>query len=230
MPKKILIIEDDIITSRNISMYLTNQGFECRQALNATTALELVRKYSPDLIILDVLLPDGNGLQLCNVLRQETDTLILFLSCCEEEQDKIRGLAAGGDDYITKPFSLAELAARIKAFFRRQGIAYEIHPSNRILEFPGLTIDLAKSMALVNESRLDLTAKEFQLLARLARNPGWTYSSEQLFQFVWGTDAIDTRTLTVHINRLRKKLGQVSNGREYIVTVWGTGYKFNDEL
>ena len=230
MKKKILIIEDDFITSRNICLYLTNQGFECQQALNANTALTLVRQDPPDLILLDIILPDANGLRLCKVLRQETDTLIIFLSCCSEELDKIHGLAAGGDDYIIKPFSLVELAARIKAFFRRQGLADEVHSPNRLLTFPGLTIDLAKSLALVNEVRLDLTAKEFELLARLARNPGWTFSSEQLYQYVWGTEGIDIRTVTVHINRLRKKLHQVSQAREYIVTVWGTGYRFNDEL
>lgn len=228
--QKLLIIDDDLITNRNICLYLAEQGFHCLQAASADAALAMAREHCPDLIVLDVLLTDTNGIQLCKTLREEFDSPILFLSCCGEEQDIILGLEAGGDDYLTKPFSLAELTARIKAFLRRRGLPDASLSQNRFLEFPGLTIDLIKSIALVNETMLDLTIKEFQLLARLARNPGWTFTSEQLFSLVWGEDGIDTRTVTVHINRLRKKLAQDSGGREYILTVWGTGYMFNDQL
>lgn len=228
--QKILIVDDDSISSRIIYRHLTKQGFKCVQAHNGDLAFALAREYYPNVIILDVLLPDINGLQLCRLLRQETDTPILFLSCCDEERDKILGLEAGGDDYVTKPFSLAELTARVKALLRRRGLPDEPPSPSRLLEFPGLTIDLARSIAIVNEAVLDLTVKEFQILARLARNPGWVLTSKQLFQLVWETEAIDTRTVAVHINRLRKKLAKVSGNREYILTMWGNGYMFNDKF
>ncbi|MBP2653931.1 MAG: winged helix family two component transcriptional regulator [Firmicutes bacterium] len=226
----ILIIEDDTDISEIIAIYLAKNGFECRQVFDGDNALTLVREHCPDLVILDVQLPGINGLDICRNLRNETDIPILFLSCRSEEQDKIVGLEAGGDDYITKPFSLAELLARVKAALRRSGLPDIPGIRKQFLTFPGLKIDLVNSQVTVNGSIIDLPPMEFQLLARLARNPGWTFTTEQLFSLVWGTNGIDTRTVAVHINRIRKKLESTAEKREYIITVWGKGYKFNEHL
>jgi two-component system response regulator VicR len=228
--QKILIIEDDKDISEIMTVYLTKNGFDCRQVFDGNEALRMTREVDPALLILDVQLPGRDGVNICQVLRQETDIPILFLSCLGEEQDKIRGLEAGGDDYITKPFSLAELLARVKAALRRSGLPDTSGSRKQVLEFPGLRIDLAESLAFLEGEVLDLTQMEFQVLVRLARNPGWPFTSEQLFSLVWGEKCVDTRTVAVHINRLRKKLEQTAGKREYILTVWGKGYKFNNQL
>lgn len=228
--QRILIIEDDRDISEIIALYLTKNGFECHQIFDGNDAVIAARKYNPALLILDVQLPGLNGVNICQAIRQETDIPILFLSCLGNEQDKIRGLEAGGDDYITKPFSLAELLARVKAALRRYGLPDTPSTRKQLLTFPGLTIDLVQSQTILDGTLIDLTQMEFQVLARLARNPGWTFTSEQLFSLVWGENSIDTRTVAVHINRLRKKLEQNINKREYILTVWGKGYKFNNHL
>lgn len=227
----VLIIEDDQEMSEIIALYLTKYGFNCRQVFSGQDALSAAREYCPDIVILDVQLPIVHGFSICRALRQEMDVPIIFLSCHSEEQDKINGLEAGGDDYMTKPFSLAELLARIKAALRRSGLPDPGGtPRRQTLEFPGLTLDLTHMRAVIDDTTLELPPMEFQLLARLARNPGWTFTSEQLFSLVWGADSIDTRTVAVHINRLRNKLSQNTAQREYILTVWGKGYKFNDQL
>jgi len=227
---KILIIEDDKEINEILYLYLVKNGFDCCQAFDGNNAILLARECCPDLMIVDVQLPGKNGIDVCRILRLETDIPILFLSCLGEEQDKILGLEAGGDDYIAKPFSLAEVLARVKAALRRSGLPDTSSTQKRLLEFPGLQIDLVKSLAILDEIVMDLTHMEFQLLARLARNPGWSFTTEQLFSLVWATDSIDTRTVAVHINRLRKKLDRNAMNREYIITVWGKGYKFNDQL
>lgn len=230
LQQKILIIEDDKDMSEIISLYLTKNGFKCLQAFDGSTAVVEARGNCPDLIILDVQLPGINGIDVCRALRQETDIPILFLSCLAEERDKICGLEAGGDDYIAKPFSLPELHARVKAALRRRGLPDTPGMPKPLLEFPGLKIDLAKGLVMVDDTLVDIPPMEYQLLVRLARNPGWSFSTEQLFTLIWGADSIDTRTVAVHINRLRKRLDQNTGRHEYISTVWGKGYKFNDQL
>jgi two-component system response regulator VicR len=227
---KILIIEDDRDMSEILLLYLRKNGFECRQAFDGPIAIQLAREYAPDLLVLDVELPGLNGIEVCKTLRQEMDTPILFLSGLGEERDKIRGLEAGGDDYVAKPFSLPELLARIRAALRRSGLPDASRQHINQIEFPGLMIDLSKAQATREGKLIELTQMEYQVLTRLARNPGWTFSNEQLFSLVWGGECIDTRTVAVHINRLRNKLGKSSSGKEYILTVWGKGYKFNDQL
>ena len=228
--QKILIVEDDMDMSEIIYLYLVKNGFHCKQSFTGPTALLSVREYCPDLIILDVQLPGMSGIEVCHTLRQTTDAPVIFVSCLGEEYDKIVGLEAGGDDYITKPFSLAELLARVKAALRRSGLPDTPIITSHVLTFPGLKLDLVNTVVFIDNIPVDLPQMEFHLLARLARNPGWTFSAEQLFSLVWGTSTIDTRTVAVHINRLRKKLEHNSNKLEYIITVWGKGYKFNDQL
>ena len=228
--QKILIVEDDMDMSEIIYLYLGKNGFHCKQSFTGPTALLLAREYCPDLIILDVQLPGMSGIEVCHTLRQTTDAPVIFVSCLGEEYDKIVGLEAGGDDYITKPFSLAELLARVKAALRRSGLPDTPIITSHLLTFPGLKLDLVNTVVFIDNIPVDLPQMEFHLLARLARNPGWTFSAEQLFSLVWGTSTIDTRTVAVHINRLRKKLEHNSKKLEYIITVWGKGYKFNDQL
>lgn len=225
-----MIIEDDPDISDIIAVYLRKHGYDCQQIFEGSHIKEVVYNFLPDLFILDVQLPGCDGISICQLLRRESNTPVLFLSCLGEEQDKIRGLEAGGDDYITKPFSLPELLARVKAALRRSGLPDTMNTRQQILSFPGLTIDLQQSRVFLNEEELLLPPLEFQVLARLARNPGWTFTSEQLFSLIWGEESIDTRTVAVHINRLRKKLQTTVTGQEYILTVWGKGYKFNPQL
>jgi DNA-binding response OmpR family regulator len=229
LQQKLLIVDDEQEMNDVTCLYLTKNYYECLQAFDGTSALALAREHCPNLIILDINLPGPSGIELCQILRRETDAPILFLSCLGETHDKILGLSAGGDDYITKPFSLAELLARVKAALRRSGLPNQAGIRKQFLDFPGLRIDLVNSVVIVNDIVIDLPPREFQLLARLARNPGWTYTAEQLFSLVWGADSIDTRTVAVHINRLRKKLSAGSD-LDYILTAWGKGYKFNDLL
>ncbi len=228
--QKIMIIEDDNDISEIIAVYLRKNGYDCYQVFDGNEVLSTAHEHIPDLFILDVQLPGCNGINICQSLRHETDSPILFLSCLGEELDKIRGLDAGGDDYITKPFSLPELLARVKAALRRSGLPVIPSTRKQVLTFPGLTIDLTQSMAFLDGEALVLPYLEFQVLARLARNPGWTFTSEQLFSLIWGEESIDTRTVAVHINRLRKKLENNIGKKEYILTVWGKGYKFNNQL
>lgn len=226
---KILIVEDDQDISEVIKQYLKKHGYLCQQLFTGGIAVKEVRDFFPDLIILDIQLPDSSGFDICKKIRHETDVPILFLSGLGEEHDKIKGLRSGGDDYMTKPFSLAELLARIQAILRRSNLPKTATAVKQTLEFPGLQIDLDHSRVILNGNILDLSPIEFQLLLRLARNPGWIYTAEQLFTLVWGEVGIDTRTVAVHINRLRKKMNQDEN-RSYILTVWRRGYKFNEEL
>lgn len=228
--QKIMIIEDDNDISEIIAVYLRKNGYDCCQVFDGNEVLSMAHEHIPDLFILDVQLPGCNGINICQSLRRETDSPILFLSCLGEELDKIRGLEAGGDDYITKPFSLPELLARVKAALRRSGLPDMPSTRMQVLTFPGLTIDLTQSMTFLDGEVLVLPHLEFQVLSRLARNPGWTFTSEQLFSLIWGEESIDTRTVAVHINRLRKKLENNIGKKEYILTVWGKGYKFNNQL
>lgn len=228
--QKIMIIEDDNDISDIIAVYLRKNGYECQQFFDGKAALTAIHTYSPDLFILDIQLPDINGIDICQSLRREINSPILFVSCLGEESDKIKGLEAGGDDYITKPFSLPELLARVKAALRRSGLPDTPATRMQVLKFSGLTIDLAQATVFLDGKLLDLPHLEFQVLARLARNPGWTFTSEQLFSLIWGGKSIDTRTVAVHINRLRKKLENNTGKNEYILTVWGKGYKFNNQL
>ena len=227
---KILIIEDDRDMSEILLLYLRKNGFECRQAFDGPAAIQLAREYAPDLLILDVELPGLNGIEVCQVLRKEMDTPILFLSGLGEERDKIKGLEAGGDDYVAKPFSLPELLARIRAALRRSGLPDASRQHLGQIEFPGLNIELNKAQVERDGKPVELTPMEYQVLTRLARNPGWAFSNEQLFSLIWGGESIETRTVAVHINRLRNKLGKSNDGKDYILTVWGKGYKFNDQL
>ncbi len=227
--EKILVVDDETEISELISLYLTKNGYSVITANTGNTALEFVVAHDPDLIILDIFLPDIDGLELCQEIRKKSDTPIIFLSCKSEETDKILGLTVGGDDYITKPFSPAELVARVKAHLRRNRIL-NIKNDNKceVLEYPGLIIDFSSHNVIVNGKTLALSSKEFDLLALLAQNPNVVFSLGQLYDSIWGTDNIgDTRTVMVHISNLRKKIDDDPAHPKFIITINRVGYKFN---
>lgn len=226
--EKILIVDDEPEMSQLISMYLEDERYQVKVAENGKQALKLARTEKPDLIILDIFLPDMDGVEVCQELRHYTSVPILFLSCKSDDIDKIVGLRVGGDDYITKPFSPGELVARVKAHLRRSRMLGAMHKYNHVLRFPGLEIDVAKHEIRKNHSTITVSAKEFQLLTILAQNPNRVFNPDHLFDLVWGLDDFgDTRTVAVHISNLRKKIEPDPAKPKYILTVRGVGYKFN---
>ncbi|WP_028307893.1 response regulator transcription factor [Desulfitibacter alkalitolerans] len=226
--EKILIIDDERDIIQLVTLLLQDERYQVISAESGQQALKLARTEKPDLIILDVFLPDMDGIDVCQELRHFTSVPILFLSCKCDDIDKIVGLRVGGDDYITKPFSPGELIARVKAHLRRSRLPSTINKHNRIYRYPGLEIDVASHEIRLNHSIVNLSAKEFQILAILAQNPSRIFTADHLFQLVWNLeDFTDTRTVAVHISSLRKKIEPDPAKPRYVLTVRGVGYKFN---
>lgn len=223
----ILIVDDEPEISHLLFRYLDRENYKVIISDNGLKAVELVKSQNPDLIILDILLPDLDGLAVCQNIRNRTKSPILFLTCKDEDSDKVLGLGVGGDDYITKPFSPSEVVARVKAHLRRSNF-FSSNEKEHIIRYPGLQIDTSSYTVLLNENTLTLPAKEFQLLTILARNPNRLFSTEQLFDLVWKEDSCgDPRTVVVHLSNLRKKLELDPATPKYINTVRGVGYKFS---
>ncbi len=226
--EKILVVDDEPEICELISINLINNGFIVFVAESGTQAIDMARIHNPDLIILDVLLPGLNGFQICQELRKNSDVPILFLSCKDDDTDKILGLTLGGDEYITKPFSPGVLVARVKAHLRRSRMLKNTKQENMVLKFPGLHIDLTSHNVLVNSKPVYLSAKEFQLLVLLARNANRVINIEELYQNLWDSQSFgDTRTVMVHISNLRKKIEIDPSKPGFITTIRGVGYKFN---
>ena len=227
--EKILVIDDEVDIGKLIALYLTKNNFQVLRAKNGAEALELVNTQEPDLIILDILLPDTDGIELCQELRKITECPVLFLSCKNDDMDKILGLTVGGDDYITKPFSPGELVARVKAHLRRNRIiSAKKEPKDAVLKYGGLSIDLSSHTVNIFDKPADLTLKEFQVLVLLVQNPNSILSMGQIYDSVWGVDNMgDTRTVMVHISSIRKKIERNPADPRIIVTVKGVGYRFD---
>ena len=227
MTDKVLIVEDDANLLETIKYNLRKEGYDVVTASDGEIALEVARKEKPDLLILDIMLPKLNGFEVCRILRKETTIPILMLTAKADETDKIVGLEIGADDYMTKPFSMRELMARVRAMLRRAKMT-EL-PSTEgpaSLKIGNLEVDIARHHVSLSGVTLELSPKEFDLLAFLARNKGLVFSREQLLEKVWGYDfAGDTRTVDVHIRWLRQKIETDASHPEYLVTVRGTGYK-----
>jgi two-component system OmpR family response regulator len=224
---KILIVEDDTNLLITLKYNLQKDGYNVATAIDGAEAVETARREKPDLIILDVMLPKMNGFEVCRILRKEMIVPILMLTAKAEETDKIVGLEIGADDYMTKPFSMRELLARVRAMLRRAKMA-EVAPIDEkaLLKINDLEIDPARHIASSGETVLDLTPKEFDLLVFLARNRGFVFNREQLLERVWGYDYVgDTRTVDVHIRWLRQKIEADPQKPRYLITVRGTGYK-----
>ena len=201
-------------------LYLTPEGYRVEAAGNGREALEKARALKPALVVLDLMLPELDGLEVCRRLRKESDVPIIILTARAEDVDKVVGLELGADDYVTKPFNPRELVARVKAVLRRYQVGQQ---ATRVLEVADLRIDLDKREVQVGDRLVELRPKEFDLLATLARNPGVVFERERLLQLAWGYDYLgDSRTVDVHVTWLRDKL---SGSRAKIQTVWGIGYK-----
>lgn len=232
--EKILIIDDEKPINDLISSYLTKQGFKTISSLTGKDALEQVKAEKPDLIILDVMLPDIEGPDLCLQIRKHIDTPILFLSCKGEELDKIIAFSSGGDDYMTKPFFPGELVARVKAHLRRRNSIATPPQEERtnLYEFPGLTVNPDTREVLLEGQPISLTAKEFDILQLFIENPKRIFSADQIFELIWKTSSLqgDSRTVMVYISTLRKKLEADPGNPKYILNIRGVGYKFNHNL
>lgn len=228
---KILIIEDDPHISELLEIHLGDLGYELKHAVDGVAGVEKFEEDEYALVILDLMLPKLDGFEVCKQIRaQNTYTPILMLTSKSEELDKVLGLELGADDYITKPFSIRELVARIKAIFRRIEADKEKATANSKSEeliFGDLKIYLDKRKVLLDKTPIELTAKEFDLLALFASNPGRAYSRQQLLDIVWGYqfDGYE-HTVNSHINRLRSKIEQDPANSKYVKTVWGIGYSF----
>lgn len=223
----ILIVEDDQNLLATLKYNLLKESYDVITAIDGAQAIETARRERPELIVLDVMLPKLSGFEVCRILRKEMTVPILMLTAKTEEVDKIVGLEIGADDYMTKPFSMRELLARVRAMLRRAKMA-EPEPSDEktLLKINDLEIDPARHRASLRETVLNLTPKEFDLLVFLARNRGFVFNREQLLEKVWGYDyAGDTRTVDVHIRWLRQKIEADPQKPKYLITVRGTGYK-----
>lgn len=229
--EKILIVDDEAVVREILAGFLNKEGFQVLTADTGYRALEAVREGEPDLILLDVLLPELDGFELCPELRKETDVPIIFITAKSDSCDIALGLGIGGDDYVTKPFDPAEVVARVKAHLRRYRRLKEAGASGtpkRVLEYAGLVINPAKRTVTVNGAPVVLTAKEFDILALLAGHPERFFTADQLMELVWPhKESVDYRSLMVHISKLRKKIEPDPANPRYIVTVRGIGYRFN---
>lgn len=232
--KRVLIIEDDPQIVDLIEIHLTDLGCSLVRASDGLRGLAAAEGSKFDLIILDLMLPHVDGFEVCRRLRmQKINTPILMLTAKSEEIDKVLGLETGADDYLTKPFSVRELIARVKAIFRRTSLSQqkiEEEPPS-ILDFGDLVIDLEKRKVTLQQKRVELSPKEFELLALMASQPGKSYDRQRLLTLVWGYDFDGfEHTVNSHINRLRRKIEPQADQPRYILTTWGVGYRFNEEL
>jgi DNA-binding response OmpR family regulator len=226
---EILIVDDEPGIVRLIAMYLEREGFRTESARTGGEALQMVATNPPALVVLDIMLPDIDGWEVCREIRRTSDVPIIMLTAREGDEDKIVGLEIGADDYVTKPFVPRELVARVKAILRRARPAPAEIDGDR-LDFGDLTIDTAKREVRLHGETVTLRAKEYDLLVELARRPGVVFSREKLLQDVWGYDFFgDSGTIDVHVRRLRAKLNDDSSNPHFIETVWGVGYRFKEQ-
>lgn len=226
---KILIIEDDIATAELENDYLRTDGYECDIAVSGIQGLEMALKNDYVLVILDIMLPGCDGFTVCKEIRASKDIPIIFVSAKNSDIDKIRGLRLGADDYVTKPFSPAELSARVTAHINRYEklVAKQPIKNTNILLARGLKIDKNARRIYVDGKEVPMPVKEFELLLFLAENPNIVFSKERLFDRIWGIDAMsDMSTVTVHIQRIRNKIDNNKLNINHIETVWGAGYRF----
>lgn len=222
---KILIVEDESSFSEALSFLLKKEGFEVNVAEDGRTALEIFQNFNPDLILLDLMIPEISGVDVCKTIRQTSQVPIIMITAKDTEIDKVVGLEIGADDYVTKPYSSRELLARIKAVLRRKS-SDEPSENLGLLEYSNIKMDIDKHLVFVNGISISLPLKEFELLEFLLRNSGRVLTRTQLIDRVWGSDYFgDTKTLDVHIKRLRAKLEDDPGNPKLIHTIRGLGYK-----
>lgn len=227
MSKKILVVDDEESILELIGFNLKREGFQVITALEGREAIEKVKSFEPDLVILDVMLPEVDGFQVCQIIRRDSDVPIIMLTARSHEVDKVLGLGIGADDYVTKPFSCRELVARVRALLRRQEI--NTKSSENIIRHRDITVDLDGFVVQVNGERVELTPKEFELFKLLISNPGKVLTRDYLMDRIWGYDYDgDTRTVDVHVRHLRRKIEKDPSAPRYIETVHGMGYRFEE--
>ena len=222
---KILVVDDEALLVKGIRFNLQNEGYEVITGSNGLEALELARSESPDLIILDVMMPEMDGLSACARIREFSEIPIILLTAKADDMDKLMGFEHGADDYLTKPFNVLELKARVRALLRRTKAKQD--NTTELLQIGSISIDLSSRNAYKAGELVDLTAKEFDVIELLMRNPNRVYSREALLDTLWAYEyRSDIRTVDVHIRRLREKLEIDPADPQYILTKWGVGYYF----
>ena len=225
--KHILVIEDEPSLAEVVSLYLKRAGFQVQIANDGKQAMSILEKQIPDLVIMDIMLPEMDGLSLTRWLRDRSNVPIIMVTARREEVDRIAGLEMGADDYVVKPFSPQELVSRVRAVLRRTGRDQSTAESERALSFDSIQIDPRTRVVKVKESEIDLTVKEFDMLYLLACYPKQVFTRDQLLERVWGgAEYIDPGTVTVHVRRLREKIESDPSKPKHLLTVWGVGYKF----
>ncbi|NND79208.1 MAG: response regulator transcription factor [Maribacter sp.] len=228
--KNILIIEDDPEIIKLLEIHLTDLIYTTSKAMDGELGLHMAIENDYDLIILDLTLPTMDGIEICKKLRNKKNTPIIMLTAKSEEIDRVLGLEIGADDYITKPFSIRELLARIKAVMRRTNIQEKQQNATSIMA-EGLHIDIEKRKVLLKDHKIELSPKEFELLALMASNPGRNYTRTELLNMIWGYNFEGyEHTVNSHINRLRAKIESDMANPIFILTTWGVGYKFNEDI
>ena len=226
---KILVVDDEAVLVKGIRFNLQQEGYQVETGSDGEQAVELSREGSFDLIILDLMMPKIDGLQACMRIREFSDVPIIMLTAKSEDSDKLMGFACGADDYVTKPFNILELKARVRALLRRTAAAAAKQQEAGDLTVGHIRLDPAERSAWKDGAQVELTAKEFDLMELLMRNPGRVYSRENLLNVVWGYEYVgDYRTVDVHIRRLREKLEHDPAEPEHIMTKWGVGYYLKD--
>lgn len=233
--RKVLIIEDDVEIVHLLEIHLKDLQCEVHAANRGDDGLHKAIELIPDLIILDIMLPGMDGIEVCQKIRANNiKSPIIMLTAKSEEIDKVLGLEVGADDYLTKPFSVREFIARVKAIFRRQKMIAKSELeqiTKKTMQFGNLSVDIDMRKVLLNENRVELSPKEFELLVLLSSNPGKSYDRSKLLNLIWGYDFKGyEHTVNSHINRLRSKIEPDMSNPTYILTTWGIGYKFNEEL
>jgi DNA-binding response OmpR family regulator len=222
----VLVVDDEPTVTEVVSLYLKRAGYDVVVADDGEAALEILEQQSPDLVVLDLILPDVGGLEITRWLRARGDIPIIMLTARRDETDRVLGLELGADDYVVKPFSPQELVSRVKAVLRRT-YGRSAAKSQEPLEVANLRIDPQTRVVELDGEEVSLTAKEFDLLWELARHPRRVFNRDQLLELVWGmSEYIDPSTVTVHVHRLREKIEAEPSAPRYIQTVWGVGYKF----
>ena len=229
--KRILIIEDDPEIIKLLELHLSDVSYETTMAMDGVEGLKLALENDYDLILLDLTLPGLDGVEVCRELRATKNTPVIMLTAKSEEIDRVLGLEIGADDYMTKPFSIRELLARIKAVLRRTNEPSKKQEDTSIIFAEGLSIDIDKRKVVLDDYKIELSPKEFELLVLMASNPGRNYTRTELLNIIWGYNFEGyEHTVNSHINRLRAKIESDMANPNYILTTWGVGYKFNEEI
>ena len=227
MSKRVLVVDDEKLIVKGIRFSLEQDGMEVDAAYDGEEALKLIRENTYDIILLDIMLPKYDGFEVCQQIREFSDVPVIMLTAKGDDMDKILGLEYGADDYITKPFNILEVKARIKAIMRRTGKKNGNGKNPKTISRGDMRIDCESRRVTIGEKEVNLTAKEFDLLELLAMNPNKVYSRENLLNIVWGYEYPgDARTVDVHIRRLREKVEANPSDPKYVYTKWGVGYYF----